>query len=758
MIVQPSRLPVNDWRRMDSVAILPEVEAKTFKSETKTFNDYFNSDKEFVIPAFQREYSWNKENVIKLINDTMNQKDRVHFIGAFIVTEQGSNKLIIIDGQQRLTSILLILCAIRDCKYNKIYKGKSIKEEEFEKIEKYVYGRMEDNNLNDELTEARDILFAGSKRREFEGLFLKNKKFGTMLTTYREIYNFISTKGDKYIHDLYRSVLNLTFTEISSSRVLDAYYVFRALNSSGVSLKLNDHVKAHIFSHLDAGSYEDAQKVAVDKSFINKWNEIKTNVKYKFDKNSIDKFMENFAMVNRIGSGPRRNIHEWYFSYVDEGGKAQDVLKMMREDSEIYHNIVAPDMNDTSKGLKFAQSNLKFLQDISIKQHVQLMYVACKLNAQGVMTNKQLQDLTEFLAKFHFIYSLPKEPTNKLTGIYNNRSEEFIKILNEGEDEKNSVKNVINLLKKDFKSIFADKSSIFENARKEFYMLNLEESNKRKRGNESIIGYILHSCFPKVWHEGKETFEHVVPQSTGRKNVENIGNLIFLTKPHNEAVDSFPLSKKREKYKDFKYLPQEFMEIINEYASDIDDDGKFDEFRMKMANKMFAIFTSDLGYEDPDEYRKATTQNPARNVPRPGKRHDHYEETTEGLRLMMDDWLDAYNYGIQTGDFSYAKEYLSSDIEGCDPYKKIEELYQRGGWIVNGLYSYEQVDILPLDKESVSYKVKMLITCKHVIYCEPDKSKPNETISVTKKMYTVDLTFTCEYDNSFWKVVSEDSG
>lgn len=748
----PSRSPVNDWRRMDSVAISTEVEAKTFKSKTKTFNDYFNSDKEFIIPAFQREYSWSKENVIKLINDAMNQKDRVHFIGAFIVTEQGSNKLIIIDGQQRLTSILLILCAIRDCKYNKIYKGKLIKEEEFEKIEKYVYGRMEDNNLNDELTEARDILFAGSKRREFEGLFSKNKKFGTMLTTYREIYDFISMKGDKYIHDLYHSVLNLTFTEISSSRVLDAYYVFRALNSSGVSLKLNDHVKAHIFSHLDAGSYEDSQKVAVDKSFINKWNEIKTNVEYKFDKNSIVKFMENFALVNRIGSGPLRNVHEWYFSYVDEGGKAQDVLEIMREDSKIYHNIVDPDINDTSKGLKFVRSNLKFLQDISIKQHVRLMYAACKLNEKGVMTNKQLRDLTEFLAKFHFIYSLPKEPTNKLTGIYKNYSEEFIKILNEGATKENSVKDVIDLLKNDFKDLFAAKSSIFENAKKEFCMLNLEEGNKRKRGNESIIGYILHSCFPKVWCEGEETFEHIVPQSTGRKNVENIGNLIFLTKLHNEAVKAFSLSKKREKYKDFKYLPQEFMEIINEYASDIDDDGKFDEFRMKMAHKMFAMFASDLGYEDPDEYRGATPQNSARNVPKPGKRYEHYEETTEGLRLMIDGWLYAYNYGIQTGNFSYAKEYFSPDIEEFDC-QEIEALYKRGGWVINGLYSYKVEDKLPKIGESGIYKVKTNVTREHVLYCEPDKTPPAQ-----ENKHTVDLIFVCKYDNGYWNVLDVENG
>lgn len=215
---------------------------------------------------------------------------------------------------------------------------------------------------------------------------------------------------------------------------------------------------------------------------------------------------------------------------------------------------------------------------------------------------------------------------------------------------------------------------------------------------------------------------------------------------------ALPVSKKVNEYINFKYISEDFMKIIEEYKDTIEDNSKFDEFRRKMANKMFAIFTSDLGYEDPDEYRKATTQTSARNVPIPGKDYDHYTETIEDLRLMMDDWLDAYNFGIQTGNFSYAKKYLPSDIEECDTYKEIEELYRRGGWIVNGLYSFESVDISHLGEESGSHKVKMHITREYAIYCEP-----NKTNSATKKAHTVDLTFICKYDNGFWKVLHKET-
>ena len=53
---------------------MDSVETKTFKSETKTFASYFKSGKKFIVPAFQRGYSWDHKNVIKLIQDAMKKK------------------------------------------------------------------------------------------------------------------------------------------------------------------------------------------------------------------------------------------------------------------------------------------------------------------------------------------------------------------------------------------------------------------------------------------------------------------------------------------------------------------------------------------------------------------------------------------------------------------------------------------------------------------------------------------------------------
>jgi len=92
-------------------------------SPTKVIQ-YFNGEKQNLIPLFQRAYTWKKENWESLWNDLMVQYDLgesgTHFMGAIVsipalAVPVGVSKFLIIDGQQRLTTIALLLCALRDC-------------------------------------------------------------------------------------------------------------------------------------------------------------------------------------------------------------------------------------------------------------------------------------------------------------------------------------------------------------------------------------------------------------------------------------------------------------------------------------------------------------------------------------------------------------------------------------------------------------------------------------------------------------------
>ena len=109
------------------------------------------------------------------------------------------------------------------------------------------------------------------------------------------------------------------------------------------------------------------------------------------------------------------------------------------------------------------------------------------------------------------------------------------------------------------------------------------------------------------------------------------------------------------------------------------------------------------------EYRKADGYGPAQNVPKPRNEPAQYPETEEGLMKMMQDWVVAHNYGIQTGDCSYAKKYVSESTEEYKFYGYLEGLYQRGGWVIEGLDSYQQESIPVYDEKQKIYRMKIRV-------------------------------------------------
>jgi hypothetical protein len=68
----------------------------------------------FFIPRFQRPYSWEPEQVEELWEDAVQESGDDYFIGSMVVHKKGKDTVAVIDGQQRLTTLMMLLCAIRD--------------------------------------------------------------------------------------------------------------------------------------------------------------------------------------------------------------------------------------------------------------------------------------------------------------------------------------------------------------------------------------------------------------------------------------------------------------------------------------------------------------------------------------------------------------------------------------------------------------------------------------------------------------------
>ena len=154
------------------------------------------------------------------------------------------------------------------------------------------------------------------------------------------------------------------------------------------------------------------------------------------------------------------------------------------------------------------------------------------------------------------------------------------------------------------------------------------------------------------------------------------------------------------------------------------------------------------------EDRKADEYGPAQNVPKPRNEPAQYPETEEGLYRMMKDWVVAHNYAIQTGDCSYAFKYVTEEAEEYEFYLYIQGLYQRGGWAVDGLDSYQPEGPLIYDEAKKMYRMKHRRFWSTVMYVES-----NGHLTMKANTDTSDDTFyfLFTYSDGYWKIAGSKS-
>ena len=157
------------------------------------------------------------------------------------------------------------------------------------------------------------------------------------------------------------------------------------------------------------------------------------------------------------------------------------------------------------------------------------------------------------------------------------------------------------------------------------------------------------------------------------------------------------------------------------------------------------------GSKAPDgEYRKADAYGPAQNVPLPKAKPQQYPETEEGLSRMMEDWLNAHNYAIQTGNCAPVIQYVEKTSKEYPFYEYIEDLYKRGGWVVDGLDSYQVEGDLIYDEKQKIYRMKFRRFWSTVMYIDSDGE-------ITKRANTDkddDLfNYFFKYTEGYWKII-----
>lgn len=267
---------------------------------------FLQGAKQFIIPIYQRTYSWRVSECEQLWHDILrvaqNEAIPTHFLGSIVYVSKGVfvvssvPQLLVIDGQQRLTTLFLFLAALGEA-----FKAQG-DELEWNKIcEYYLFNKFErgDGHYKLLLTQGdKNTLISileGSEEPEQASVHLK------------ENYQFFKQQiADSLVslETLYKGINKLIIVDIALEQHDNPQLIFESLNSTGVDLSQTDLIRNYILMGLD----NDEQI----KLYNTYWHQMERTFAQGFDANLFNRFMRDYLTL-RTGTIP--NVDKVYAAF-----------------------------------------------------------------------------------------------------------------------------------------------------------------------------------------------------------------------------------------------------------------------------------------------------------------------------------------------------------------------------------------------------------------------------------------------------------
>ncbi len=471
--------------------------------DTKTVNsnEVLGNGKKYVVPQYQRDYSWKEDNWEDLWADILLvlESNSVHYMGAIVLQSRGNKIYNIIDGQQRLTTITIIALAciskIKELAENNIEKEANLERVkllsskfigEKEPTSLTYYSKMSLNENNNYFFQSYILPIRNpptlSPYKDSDKLLFKSFHF------FKEKINKhfeINPQGEEIAKFLNEKVAErLMFIQIIVENELRAYAVFETLNSRGVGLTVTDLLKNYLFSIVPE----------IDLYHVRtQWSKIVDTVG-----------LDNFPVFLRDYWISRNKLVRQEYIYKNIRTKIQNVDQLtllmdeLEKNAELY--VALHHSNDVSwSGNKETKKRIKELEIFQIKYCFPILLIAYQ--KMPTHFDKVLKMITVISFRSTVIRG---NYSGRLEEVYNKAS---IKIANGEIKTPQQLADVIQELylnDVDFKNDF---STIALNTRK----------------NKKLIRYILFEIENQIsnnsydFEEHSATIEHILPENPSEK-------------------------------------------------------------------------------------------------------------------------------------------------------------------------------------------------------------------------------------------------
>ncbi len=297
------------------------------KADATTLLKFFeeNQNNQFVIPIYQRLYSWKKEQCEQLWDDIIkiggNDKMNGHFIGSILyvrVDATHSSPLLIIDGQQRLTTITLLFIALR----NHL-------SEEVEILEKFSHKKIESYLINSDKDGDKKfrLILSESDKDTLLSLIDKDRRKPSepslkIVENFKLFEKWIRKNTDK-LETIFKGLEKLMIVWIALKKEKDdPQLIFESMNSKGIELTQTDLIRNYIIMETEVKKQED---------FYNQyWRAMEENFKQSEKQSKredlFNKFVRHYLTI-KIGKIPNeKRVYEAFKDYRQKEGIGIETL------------------------------------------------------------------------------------------------------------------------------------------------------------------------------------------------------------------------------------------------------------------------------------------------------------------------------------------------------------------------------------------------------------------------------------------------
>lgn len=495
-----------------------------FQPEAKTIMKIFgDADSYYQIPDYQRPYRWNDEQIEELWDDiysAMKSNDESYFLGPMILIRTKDEYFEVVDGQQRLTTLTILFCVLRDLYFKEdrriVNTIKSLVDTKYRL--RLITQLNYQNDFEQEILGG--IKFPQNKLSKKQR---EKNKFINAALIFRDKLKEIEGKGEQ-ITELVDYILNkVIMITITCSKKSFAIKLFQVLNTRGLDLTNTDLIKSYLYGRLD-----DAKR----QQFVSTWREMETISK------QIEEDLEDLF-----------TCYEYYLLAQNPKHSLYDELTSTKQFKE-------KDPNEVIYHVKTFIDNFSEISRLESKLIFSFWYLPNQVFWKSILTTAKKEGFDDFeglckeLRKFYYCYWIAGYTTSKIKQLSFNligwiKEKKKLDEIKKEIDRKMTEDNVFKWMKENLQNDAYGSSWLKP-------LLTLIEYEQTDNSKISFIKldrklHVDH-ILPEKWLK-KEEWKEMWNEKQAKEWLHKIGNLTLLSGKKNIAQQNDPPIKKAEMYK-----------------------------------------------------------------------------------------------------------------------------------------------------------------------------------------------------------------